>query len=250
MEVGDFTITKREVLVSIIILFVLITIGLFISNAIEDSINEKNEKYYKSLKIDYDSDKFKYAINTNIGYVLARGKVKAIKGISINDIEGTYFYIRKVREEYTMHTREVAHTRTNADGTTETYYETEIYYTWDYAGEEEFHSEHFEYLGVTFKYGTIKFNNSKHKETIKTSSTVRYKYYIIPTEFEGCLFTNVQNNTINENQFYYNNTIEKIIENKQKDVQTYKALFWCFWIFLIAGIIFGFICLENKYLED
>ena len=75
MDFGDFTITKREIMVSIIIIFVLITIGFFIANSIENEIEEKNEKYYKSLKIDNNVDQFKYAINTNIGYTFAKGDV-------------------------------------------------------------------------------------------------------------------------------------------------------------------------------
>lgn len=77
MEIGDFTITKREILVSIIIVLILITLGLFISNAIENGIEEDNEKYYKSLKIDNNEETFKYAIDTNIGYVLASRKSKS-----------------------------------------------------------------------------------------------------------------------------------------------------------------------------
>lgn len=237
MEINDITITKREILVSIIILLILITIGLFISNGIEDSINEKNEKYYKSLKIDYDTEKFKYAINTNIGYTLARGKVKAVEGVSISDIEGTYLKISKVREEYTRHTREVAHTRTKSDGTTETYYETEVYYTWDYAGKEEFNSENFEFLEVKFKNETIRFSNEKYKKTIYKGLDVRYVYYVIPVEFEGCLFTNIKNNTINENEFYYNTKIEEVIEQKQAEYKSFKIGFWMIWILLINRIL-------------
>lgn len=245
----DITITKREILVSVIIVLVLITIGLFISNAIENNINENNEKYYKSLKITDDNGKFKYAIDTNIGYVLAKGKVKAVDGVSIEDIKGTYFKIKKEREEYTRHTREVTKTKV-VNGNTVTYTETEVYYTWDYAGEEVFHSNYFEFLGIKFKYDTINFYNQKYKETIKESYDVRYVYYVIPVEFEGCLFTNIKNSTINENEFYYNNSIEDIIEAKQKEHLSAKIAFWIIWWFIIIGAVIGFVCLENNYLED
>lgn len=249
MKFENFEITKREILVSIIIVLLLVTLGIFISNGIENSIEEDNEKYYKSLKIDNDEETFKYAIDTNVGYVLSSGKVKAVNGVEIDDISGKYFYIKKVREEYTRHTREVEHTRTIGN-TTETYYTTEVYYTWDYAGQEEFHVKQFEYLGVTFEYGTIDFYNSSYKETIKINSDTRYKYYVIPLKFDGCLFTKIQDNTITENEFYYNNTIENIINNKQNEARNTKILFWFLWIFLIILIVGLFIYAENKYLED
>lgn len=145
MDFGEFTITKRELLVSIAITLILIGIGFFISSNIEDITNENNEKYFKALKIDNDTSIFKYAIKTNIGYVLANGKIKALNGVSISDIEGTYFEISKKKEKYTKHTRQVEHTRTVSDGNggykTEVYYTTEEYWTWDYAGEEKFHTE-------------------------------------------------------------------------------------------------------------
>lgn len=249
MNFGDFEITFREILVSIAITLILIGIGFFISSAIENGINESNEKYYKALKINNDQEMFKYAINTNVGYTLSQGNVKAINGVSINDIEGTYFRIKKVKEKYTMHTRQVAHTRT-VGNKTETYYTTEIYYTWDYAGQEEFNTEKFEFLGVQFEYGIINFYNEEYKETIKVSSDTRFNYYIIPYEFQGCLFTKIQNNTITENEFRYNNTIENIIECKQKESRNSIIIFWIFWIISILGIVFVFVYFDNKNLED
>ena len=77
MKFENFEITKREILVSVSIILILMTIGLFISNAIETGIEEKNEKYYKSLKIDNNEETFKYAIDTNIGYVLANRQSKS-----------------------------------------------------------------------------------------------------------------------------------------------------------------------------
>ena len=215
MEFGDFTITKREILVSIAITFILIGIGFFISSTIQNSIYEKNEKYYKSLKIENNEEQFKYAIKTNIGHTLARGKVQAVDRVNIEDIQGYYFKIKKVKEKYTMHTRQVKHTK-RVGNTTQTYYTTEEYWTWDYAGEEEWHTEKFNFLGVNFDYETMKFNNESYKDTKQIDYYTRYKYYIIPFEFEGTLFTYINNNTINENEFYLEDTINSITNKKQK----------------------------------
>lgn len=250
MDFGDFEITKREILVAISSTLILIAVGFFISNGIEDGINEENEKYYKALKIDNNEEQFKYAISTNVGYTLSQGKVQAIEPVSISDIEGEYFYIEKVKEKYTKHTRRVAKTRTKSDGTTETYYVTEEYWTWDYAGSEKFHINKFTYLGVEFDYGTIDFYNESYKEMKQESYYIRYLYYTIPAEFNGCLFTNIYDKSINENKFYHNKDIKAIINQKESESESTVIAFWVLWIVFICFVDFGYVYLDNYYLED
>ena len=249
----NFTITKREILVCIAITLLLIGIGFLISSAIKDVEYEYNEKYHKALKIDNDEDTFKYALRTNVGYVLVNGNVKT-EGISIDGINGKYFYIKKVKERYTEHTRQVAHTRTVSDGKggtkTETYYTTETYWEWDYVSSEEKHVDKFTFSGVEFDYNTIKFYNDKHIDTIKESSKIRYKYYAIPISFNGVLFTHIENNTIVDNEFYYNSSIDEVIRNRQTSVTGAVTGFWLLWIILIGLLDFGYVYMENKYLED
>ena len=115
---------------------------------------------------------------------------------------------------------------------------------------EEFNTEKFEFLGVQFEYGIINFHNEEYKETIKVSSDTRFNYYIIPYEFQGCLFTKIQNNTITENEFKYNNTIENIIKYKQNESRNLIIIFWLFWTILIFVTVFVFVYFDNKYLED
>lgn len=249
IEFDNFTITFREILVSIIITLVLIGIGFLIEVSITDKINEGNEKYYKALKIENNKEIFKYAIETDVGYTLAQGKVQAIDGVQISDIEGKYFKIIKEKEEYTKHYREVSHTRTKSDGTTDTYYTTEEYWTWDYAGEEEFHIQKFRFLGEEFNYGTINFYNKQFKETKSGGYHIRFNYYIIPLEFEGTLFTYINNNTINQNIFS-EDTIDNIISSKEKNIKIYTITFWTVWFLFILIIDFGYMYLDNNYLED
>lgn len=250
MDFEDFEISFREVLICIAITLSLVGLGFLVSETIKDSINEKNEKYYKALKVDNDEEMFKYAIKTNIGYTLAQGRVQAVEGVSIEDIEDTYFRIRKVTEKYTQHFRQVEHTTTKADGTTETYYTTEEYWTWDYVGEEEWHTEKFNFLGVNFEYGTIEFHNESYKETKDGGYHIRYKYYTIPFEFEGTLFTYIQDNTINESTFSINNSIEEIIELKKKSVNTGSTIFWIIWLMFIGIIDLGYVYMDNNYLYE
>lgn len=245
MYIGDIEITKREILVSIIIIAVMITFGIIISNIITDSVIESNEKYYKALKINNDENMFEYAIDTNVGYTLAQGKIEAIEGVSSNDLEGKFFSIKKTKEVYTMHTRQVKHESGNT-----VYYTTEIYYTWDFYGIEDFHIDKFKFLGEEFNYGTIKFNNYKFNKIVYESSSVRYIYETIPYEFDGTLFTYINNNTINNNDFLLNKDITTIIKEKENSQNVANIIFWIIWIIIIIGIVTFFIANENKYLED
>lgn len=250
MEFENFKVTKRETLVAIAITLALIGLGIIISEAIKNNVNESDEKYYKALKINNDEEMFKYAIKTNVGYTLASGTIRAINGISIDELDGIYLSIKKVKEEYRKHYREEKHTRIKFDGTEEIYYTTEEYWTWDYVEEEKIHVDKFNFLGVDFDYDTIEFYNQSYNTTKEVKYHIRYKYYTIPIEFEGTLFTYINNNTITQNKFSTNKTINEIVKSKEDDVNFINAIFWITWIIFITLIDFGYVYLENNYLED
>lgn len=250
MEFENFKVTKRETLVAIAITLALIGLGIIISEAIKNNVNESNEKYYKALKINNDEEMFKYAIKTNVGYTLASGTIRAINGISIDELDGIYLSIKKVKEEYRKHYREEKHTRIKSDGTEEIYYTTEEYWTWDYVEEEKIHVDKFNFLGVDFDYDTIEFYNQSYNTTKEVEYHIRYEYYTISSEFEGTLFTYINNNTITQNKFSTNKTINEIVKSKEDDVNFINAIFWITWIIFITLIDFGYVYLENNYLED
>ena len=241
-------VTKREIIVAISIFLVMISIGIIIKNNIEDIINVKNEKYYKALKIDNNEDMFKYAIQTNVGYTLAQGNVQAIDPVE-KDIEGQYLYLEKNTEVYTKHTRVVEHTR-EVGNTTETYYTTEEYWTWDRVDREEYHVDKFKYLGIEFNYEDIRFHNTSYQKTIDVDYYTRYVYYGIPSEFQGCLFSKIEDNQCKDIEFKCNTTIEDVIESKKKEAGISSAVFIVVWIFLSIAAAIGYVYLDNKYLED
>ena len=63
----NFTITKREILVSIVIAALMIMFGFLISTQWSESQQESDIKYNKAIQIDNDTDLFQYGINTNVG---------------------------------------------------------------------------------------------------------------------------------------------------------------------------------------
>ena len=119
-------ITKREILVSVAIIAVMLSIGLIIYGKISDYDMTKNQDYSLAAKIEEDADLFQYCMRTNIGNAFVYGELKAVDTVTYPEIGGAYSSVKKVKEEYTMHIRTV---RVKCGNTWTT--ETETYWTWD-----------------------------------------------------------------------------------------------------------------------
>ena len=243
----DFKITKREVLVSVIIISIMLLIGIIIHGNINDKLMLEYQKYNTALQIENDTELFQYGMRTNIGNAFIYGDLKAVDTVTYPEIKGEYSYVEKVKERYTQHTRVVTKTRT-VNGKTQSYTTTETYWTWDKVDSEEKHSKKITFLNVEFDYGVIDFPSSKHIDTILTSSKIRYVYYGAPSESEGTLYATLTDNTITDVQFYHNKTIDKTIESLESNWQL--ILFWIVWILLTGGCVFGFYYIDNEWLED
>ena len=110
-DFGDFEITKREILASISIIAVMILIGVLISGKISEHQMDENEVYNKAVKIE-STDLFQYGMDTNIGNAFVYGDLEAVDTVTYPEIGGEYMYVKKVKERYTEHTKQVAHTKT------------------------------------------------------------------------------------------------------------------------------------------
>ena len=243
----ELTITKREILLSIAIVCIMLLFGFLISDKISDSLMTKHQEYNTALQIESDKDLFEYGMRTNIGNAFVYGNLKAIDTVSFEEISGEYSYVKKVKERYTKHTRTVTKTKT-VNGKTVSYTETEDYWTWDAVDSWDKHSEKITFLDVEFDYGAIGFPPSSYITTIKESSRIRYVYYGAPAECEGTLYANLSDNTINGVRFYNDKTINSTIESLESNFQL--VWFWIAWIALIAGLVVGFYCIDNAWLED
>lgn len=240
-------ITKREILLSIAIVCIMLVIGIIISNNISNAMMEKHQEYNTALQIDNDKELFEYGMRTNIGNAFVYGELKAIDPVTYPEISGEYSYVEKVKEIYTKHTRTVTKTRT-VNGKKQTYTDTETYWTWDRAGSESIHSEKISFLDVEFDYGKIGLPGTNHIATIKTSSHVRYKYYVTYTSYIGTLYVSLADNTINNTSFYNKYNIQETIEYLESEWQL--VVFWIGWTLLTVICVCGFCYLDNRWLED
>lgn len=244
---GEFEITKREVGASVTLVAILLIIGILIGNGINNKIEDRNLKYNQAIQINDDKDLFEYGMRTNVGNAFIYGTLQAVDTVTYPELGGEYMYIEKVKEKYTKHTRQVAHTRT-VNGKSQTYYTTETYWTWDRVSSEDLKCKEISFCGVTFNSNKINIPSAIYIDTIKESSHIRYKYYGTGVEHVGTIFTELKDNTISDNlNFYENNNIDKTLEcfTSNSDI----CLFWFFWIILTICCVFGFVYLDNKWLE-
>ena len=245
-DFGDFEITKREILASISIIAVMILIGVLISGKISEHQMDENEVYNKAVKIE-STDLFQYGMDTNIGNAFVYGDLEAVDTVTYPEIGGKYMYVKKVKERYTEHTKQVAHTNT-VNGKSQTFYTTETYWSWDRVGSENAKCKEISFCGITFDSNKFGIPSTNYIDTIKESSHVRYKYYGTETKFTGTIFTELKDKTISDNTYFYNNkNIEETVDCLESEGG--EILFWALWIIIIIACVFGFYYLDNKWLE-
>ena len=224
-------ITKREILASVSIVAIMLFVGILISQKISEYQTDKNEIYNKAVKIE-SSDLFQHGLDTDVGNAFVYGELKAVDTVTYPEISGEYMYVNKVKEHYTRHTRQVKHTRT-VNGKSQTYYTTEVYYTWDKVDSDSKTCKCITFCNVEFSSSKIRFPDAQHIATLYETSKDRLKDHTIQEE----------------TKFYENKNIEETVETLSKEGMIFSILFWVFWIALIIGIVCGFYYLDNEWLN-
>lgn len=266
-------ITKREILVSIIMVCLMLLLGFFIDAKIVEGQILSKEKYTKALKIDNNNDMFKYAIDTNIGNIIVYGNFNVDKGITTEWLKNDYMYIERVTEEYSKHTR----TECTGSGEDRTC-KTETYYTWDVIGSQSRSVDEIEFSGVIFNFGEFtnypKYRLGLNNETVidkkqsyikdnciyekKTSffgsseGDKRYFYKIINKNFSGTVFGTAKDNKfIDKNRLVINHSnIEQFIESGDIGFILGRIGFWLIYLTICGYGVYCYLEYDNDYLED
>ena len=215
-------IKRREVLVSIIIVFLMLIIGIFISGKIDDIGDSKSEEYQKAIQIE-DPELFRYCMSVN------SGKLKAIDTVSDPSIEGEWMDLYKETQKYTMHTRVVSNGKTSR---------TETYWTWDTIKSESKHSETISFCGSEFPRSKIETPDSHYIDTVDIGYHLREE------------FSNMSDGTISDHSsFYRNETPQEVLNLMESSAFWWLIMFWIFWLILTGLAVYGFCYLQNDWLD-
>lgn len=242
-------ITKREVLFSTVIVALMVMLGISISRPILNRALNKSLRIVSSVAVK-DSAGFDYIGRTDVGNFIAEGNIITIDPVSIEDIEGKYSKIKKVKEEYRRHTEEV----TEVDSNGKTHTRTRVYWRWDVVGREIWKADSVLFYGKRYSYKDICY--SPYLEYLKTieperkffQNKTRYKYFVSPTNERGSIMGNVSDKTYSDMKFIRNISIDEILEKSENNINNGPIGFWAVWILLTIGMVIAFCSMENKWL--
>ena len=241
-------ITKREILASVTILAVMVGIGIWLSSPILSKATERYFAVASSVVINTD-DEFDYISRTNAGRFLANGTMSVIDTVRIEELPGVYSFIKKVKEEYRLHTE--VYTTTDGKGHTTTH--TRTYHSWDEVKHWNYKAERAMFRGKEFKIDEV-YRVRTQIDTIIEAKTkmfendTRYVYYTAPVSFDGIMLGNAMNRKYDEPKFINGLTTEQYIKNAERKLNGNTIGFWILWGLLTAGMVIGFYALENKWL--
>ncbi|MHC5250425.1 hypothetical protein [Enterococcus sp. LJL90] len=246
----DIEITKRELIVCVIISLILLAGGFLLSNKILESSVDQEKVYATAIKI-REKAEYDYSLKTQQGNIMVSASFTAIDPVSFDEIDGEYAYVSKTKEVYTMHTREVA--EYDSDGKLKGY-RTEVYWTWDYYGTEEKQSNTLSFYEN--QYDSSLFSlipTSSYGDYYYERSDVRYYYRVVPKTFEASFIAKTAEDgikPINSKKIELSTrTLDEMITHGKNIVRTNTIYFWIFWILIIIAVNLGFVYFDNKYLE-
>lgn len=266
----DMEITKREVLVSVMILLLMLAIGFLISQGISSKVEEQNEVYHKALKIE-DMATYDYAMTTGIGNCFTTYTLDADVPQSVEELTGEYLYIERIYEEEHYKSRTVTETHTDSKGKTYTTTRVEHYWEWDVERRDKYESPTVTFNGEQYPTSKISGLNS-YKENLNSdtvtsayegwlkwsstyiyqSSHKRYSFRVIPLHSEGSAYLDLGDGVVRDKtiKVHPNTSVHDLYQSYLSSSKAGVVVFWIFWIILTGGIIFAYCYFDNDYLED
>lgn len=236
----EFEITKRELGVSIIVIALLWTLGIYIAGLIEQHIFDTNEKYDKAIQIT-ESEKFNYALNTDFGHVFAYGDLNAVGVAGDSSVNGYMAVIRKLQKE-------VKHYR---DSTykcgSKTCSKRVSYWTWETKSTALFHVDSVEFMGSKINYRIFPTPKEDFLEYKKIDRRTRYAYYVQKLQYKGTLFAEVHKDTLLDASFHPDKDIESAYKELRISEKS-KNAFWAIFVAVLVFLTYRFYKADNLWL--
>lgn len=250
LDFGDWTLTLREAIFAFLIVGTMVAFGFLIAGKIEQHVHNEQLKYRRAVQIDKDPSQFSWALRTDVGDAFIEGHLKTIDPVSHDLLEGKWMKLSVAHQKYQMHTRTVTYTTTDSNGRARTKTKTEAYWSWDTYETESFSASQAEFLGEKIYLDDLDIcGASRDEKIVKTGHHKRVVFHMLPFEYDGTMFTTIQNKTISKGTPFW---VGRDIETAYKCcIASYSVLmFWIIWILITCGAVVGFFVLDNDWLED
>lgn len=249
LEINGVVVTLREAVFSVTIASVLVLVGLMASSRIGHWVNQKNLRY-RQAAIVLTNDGFDLGSRTDIGDAFVEGEFRAVDTVSHESLDGRWLSIVADHQRYTRHTRTETYTVTDSKGRVQTRTRTVVYWTWDTFKMEKLHSKKVSYMGREFPYGKFDYsdvcNDCKY---VGTGFNTRIVFTFRKPKFRAAAFTELKDGTVSDGTVLREGrTAEQLYESCTKSYAV--QLFWFIWILVIVFAVFGFVALENDWIED
>ena len=111
----------------ICVTILMLIIGFFIGHKIQQYVLRKHNQYDTAVKIESE-ELFRKAMHNDIGLAFIYGNLKPVDPVSVPEISGEYFYIKKVKQKYQRHTKKVYETYKDSNGKKHTRTKKKHYY--------------------------------------------------------------------------------------------------------------------------
>lgn len=275
IEGNSFDVTKREALVSVILVLLLLCIAILTTVKVSDNVQVHNEEVGRILCIE-TPELFKHSAETNVGDVIANAEIQCVDPVTIDGVKGEYSYIHYRYEEEHYKSREVTETKTRTVGydkdgnpITETYTEThtEWYWEWDLEKWEDITSSKILINGIPYedktpsRYFKSSYANADNYEGdysqissqyIYLSTHKRISYELGELTSSGIIKCNLGDNSVKEiDRYYYGELDPHTIRESLKHNETALIIgTWIGFAVLTAAVVTIFVHFENNWLYN
>lgn len=247
-DAGEWELTVREAIFSLAIAGAMTAAGFFVASAIDKSVRDGQLRYRQAAELLSDSE-FEHAMRTDVGDAFASGRFETLDPVSYEGIGGKYLDITADYQHYTMHTR-VVHYTTGSGKTRQHHTRIEHYWTWDTTKVDRRSAKRVRWCGQEFPKGKFSYSRvGSASRTLSKGSHDRIVFSLRPVEFDASAFSAFAGGTVSDGtELRPGVSTASLRADLVEDHSV--GWFWAGWAFLTCLAVFGFVYLDNRWLED
>ena len=244
LDFGEWELTWRELLFSVLIVGVMSFMGFFAAGYVEKSVLDSQLKYRQAAQLS-DPEEFKHAMDTDAGDAFVYGQLEAVDPVSYKGLDGKHLSIEARYQEYRRHTR----TYTVSDGKGHTRIRTRHYWSWDTISSDEKHAKTVRFCGREFPYSTFRYDClMSDSVVVGTGHNRRTVFDVVPKAAVGSVFGKLAGGTVRGTPQFMSGW--SIARHYEYSTESYAVvLFWVAWALLTGAVVFAFWYVDNKWLD-